>query len=129
MSNFCFQVFIDFQKNHPVNFVSFLSYSDKLPTDQPILENSFIATHECLNPQENIAAVTFMETESIRLAKERHFYANITMNSNPLTQQLDECFGYETLIDFQSNKFVVDGRKPFAIVPDSNHWKVQWKKI
>lgn len=83
-----------------------------------------------MSPQENIAAVTFMETESMRLAKEHSFYASITMNSNPLTQQLDESvFGYETLIDFQSNQFVVDGRKPFAIVPDSNHWKVQWKKF
>lgn len=112
------------------NSIQFLPHRDKLPADKPIMENSFIATHECLNPQENVAAVTFMETESFRLAKERNIYANITMNSNPLTQQLDESvFGYATLIDFQSNKFVVDGRKPFAIVPDSNHWKVQWRKI
>lgn len=89
-----------------------------------------MATNECLNAQENIAVVTFMEIEAIRLSKERNFYANITMNSNPLTQQLDQSvFGYETLFDFQSNQLVIDGRRPFAIVSDSNHWMIQWKKI
>lgn len=121
-------IFIDFPKILSLILID-SSLREKLPTDKPILENSFIATHECLNAQENIAAVTFMENESIRLAKERHFYANIATNSNPLTQQLDQSvFGYETLVDFQSNQFVVNGRRPFNMVPDSNHWMVQWKK-
>lgn len=89
-----------------------------------------MVTNECLNARENIAVVTFMENEVIRLAKEQKFYANITTNSNPLTQQLDQSvFGYETLIDFPSNQFVIDGRKPFANVSDLNHWMIQWKKF
>lgn len=94
------------------------------------MENSFVATHECLNAQENIAVVTFIEIESIRLAKERNFYGIFVINSNELTQQLDESvFGYETLLDFQVNHFVLDGKKPYTEVPDSVRWIVQFKRL
>lgn len=83
-----------------------------------------------MTAQENIAVVTFIEAESIRLAKERNFYGIIVINSNELTYQLDETiYGYETLLDFQANNFVLDGKKPYADVPDSVHWIVQFKKL
>lgn len=101
-----------------------------MPTDKPILENIFVTTHDSLNAQENIAMVTFIENEIVRLAKEQKFYGIFTHNSNPLTQQLAQSvFHYETLIEFQVNQFVVDGRRPFAIVPDPVNWMLQWKKI
>lgn len=101
-----------------------------MPTNQPILENIFVSTHETLNAQENIALVTFMEEETVRLAKERKFFGIFTHNSNALTQQLARSvFNYETLIDFQVNQFVINGRKPFTVIPDSIHWMLQWKKI
>ena len=63
-----------------------------------------MATHECLNAQENVMAVTFMEYETMRLAKEHGFHAIISNNSHPLTQQLARfVFQYETLFD---NKFI-----------------------
>lgn len=108
----------------------FFSHRDKLPSDKPILENNFVATHCELNAQENISIVTFIEKESIRLARERNFYGIFSINSNELTQQLDESvFGYETLFDFQANQFVVDGKTPYTDLPDSVHWMVQFKKI
>lgn len=112
-----------------VVFCSF-AHSGKLPVDEPILENIFVSTHESLNAQENIALVTFMENETVRLAKEQKFCGIFTHNSNALTQQLaSSVFGYETLIDLQVNQFIVNGRKPFAIVPDSVRWILQWKKF
>lgn len=94
------------------------------------MENCFIATHESLNAQENIAVVTFIENETVRLANERNFWGIFTHNTNGLTQQLAQSvFKYETLIDFQVNQFVYNDRKPFAIVSDSIHWMIQWKKI
>lgn len=106
------------------------SHSDKLPADKPILENIFVSTHESLNAQENIALVTFMENETVRLAKQQKFCGIFTHNSNALTQQLaHSVFNYETLIGLQVNQFIVNGRKPFTIVPDSVHWILQWKKI
>lgn len=105
-------------------------HRDKLPSDKLILENNFLATHESLNAQENIAVVTFIENETIRLAKEQNFYGIFVINSNELTQQLDESvFGYETLLDFQANQFILDGRKPYVNIPDSVHWIVQFKKV
>lgn len=93
------------------------------------MENSFIATHESLNAQENIAVVTYIEHETVRLAKEQNFCGIYTHNTNALTQQLARLLQYDTLIDFQVNQFVVGGQKPFAIVPDSIHWMIQWKKV
>lgn len=95
------------------------------------MENSFIATHENLSPQENIALVTFIENETVRLAKERKFFGIYTHNTNALTQQLAQSvFNYETLIDFQINQFVINNvQRPFDIVPDSIRWMIQWKII
>lgn len=100
-----------------------------MPTDENILENSFIATHESLNAQENIAVVTYTENETVRLAREQKFCGIYTHNTNGLTQQLAHLHNYTTLIDFQVNQFVDNGRKPFTVVPDSIHWMIQWKKI
>lgn len=94
------------------------------------MENSFIATHGSLNAQKNIALVTYIEHETVRLAKEQNFHGIYTHNTNGLTQQLaHSVLNYETILDFQINEFVDNGRKPFTIVPDSIHWMIQWKKI
>lgn len=101
-----------------------------MPTDKRILESCFVATCESLNPQENVLAVTFMESETVRLAKEHGFYAIISNNSHPLTQQLARfVFKYETLFDYQINLFTIDGRHPFDGVPDAVRAQVQWKIV
>lgn len=111
-------------------FFFLVFHSNKLPTDKPIFENSLVGTHERLNAQENIAMVTFMENESIRLAKEKNFYGILAVNSNELTQQLaSSVFNYEILCDYQVNQFVDGDQKPLVILPDSTHWLVHWKKI
>lgn len=101
-----------------------------MPTDKRILESCFVATCESLNAQENVMAVTFMENETLRLAKEHGFHAIISNNSHPLTQQLARfVFHYETLFDYQINKFVIDGRHPFDGVPDEVHAHVQLRIV
>lgn len=73
-------------------------------------------------------AVTFMENEIIRLAREQNCSGVISVNTSELTQQLGEhVFGYETLFDIQVNQFEIDGRTPFATVPDAVHSLVQFK--
>lgn len=101
-----------------------------MPTDKPIFDNNLVGTHESLSAQENIALVTFIEKESVRLAKERNFYGLLALNSNELTQQLaSTVFNYETLYEYQVNQFIVDGQQPLAKVPDSTKWVVHWKKV
>lgn len=110
-------------------FGPFRNYRDKLPTDKRILDAYRLGTLDSLSPRENIMIVTLMESETIRLAKERNFHAILTNNSNPLTQQLAvSVFGYETLLECQPNQFIVNGQRPFETVPDSTrnimHWKI-----
>lgn len=83
-----------------------------------------------MSAQENIIAMTIMENETIRIAKEKNFWGILTTNTSALTHQLaSHIFGYETSLDHQANQYVVDGKKPFASAPDSFHNFVQWKKI
>lgn len=104
--------------------------SDQLPRDRPIWYANFVATHECLNAQENVIAVTFMENEIIRMAKEYNCSGIISVNTSELTQQLGQhVFGYKTLFDIQVNQFEDDGRRPFATVPDEVHSLVQFKTL
>lgn len=118
-----------FHKIHAMNHV-FFPYSDRIPRDRPIWYANFVATHECLSPQENVIAVTFMENEIIRMAKELNCAGVISVNTSELTQQLGEhVFGYKTLFDIQVNQFQIDGRRPFATVPDSVHTLVQFKTL
>lgn len=101
-----------------------------MPKDKPILEAYRLGTLESLSPRENIMIVTLMESETIRLAKERNFYAILTNNSNPLTQQLAiSVFGYKQLLECQPNQFSVNGQKPFETVPDSTRTMMHWKVI
>lgn len=90
-----------------------------------------MVTHEILNPGQNVMAVTFMETELIRLARERNCYGIMCTNVSPLTQQLDQyILGYETIRDQQINQFVrANGDRPFANAPDSDSAIVQFKKL
>lgn len=88
------------------------------------------STHESLSAQENIVAMTVMENETIRIAKENNFWGILTMNTSALTNQLaSHIFGYETLLDHRANEYIVDGKRPFASAPDSCHNFVQWKKL
>lgn len=74
--------------------------------------------------------MTMMENETIRIAKEKNFWAILTTNTSALTHQLaTHIFGYETLLDHRAKQYVIDGKKPFATAPDSCHNFVQWKKL
>lgn len=107
-----------------------LFYRNQFPEDKPIFYADVNGTHESLNAQENIIAMTIMESETIRLAKEKCFWGVLTTNTSALTHQLaSHIFGYETLLDHQANQYVVDGENPFATAPDSLHNFVQWKKL
>lgn len=71
-----------------------------------------------------------MENEIIRMAKESNCSGIISVNTSELTQQLGEhVFRYKTLFDIQVNQFEIDGRTPFATVPDSVHSLVQFKTL
>ena len=71
-----------------------------------------------------------METEVIRMAKEKNCCGVICVNTSELTQQLGEhVFGYDTLLDYQVNQFDCDGRTPFSTVPDAVHAMVQFKSL
>ena len=75
-------------------------------------------------------AMTIIERETIRIAKEKNFWGILTTNTSALTHQLtSHTFGYEILLDHQANQYVVDGKKPFATAPDSYRSFVQWKKL
>lgn len=89
-----------------------------------------MGTHGSLNAQQNVAVMTFMESEVIRLAKERNCCGIFTTNTNALTQQLaHNVFGYETMLDYQVNEYIIDGKKPFGTAPNSHRAIVQWKKL
>lgn len=94
------------------------------------MECSYVGTHDGLSAQENVIAVTFIENEVIRVAKERNCAGVFSSNTNPLTQQLaTHVFKYTTLVDYQVNQFEFDGRRPFATVPDSVNALFQFKAV
>lgn len=94
------------------------------------MHSFMMGTHENLNAQENIVAITCMEKEVIRLAKERNCCGILTTNTNALTQQLARnVFDYETMLDYQVNRYISNGKKPFGTAPDSYRAIVQWKKL
>lgn len=98
--------------------------------DKSILESYRLGTCENLSPSDNVMVVAVMEGETIRLAKENNFYGILSNNTNPLTQQLAvSVYGYEELLDYQTNQFGINGRKPFDSVPDSTRSKMHWKII
>lgn len=108
----------------------FAANRNQLPNDKPILHSFMMGTHESMNAQQNIVAMTFMEGEVLRLAKERKCCGILTTNTNALTQQLARnVFGYETMFDYQINQYVIDGKKPFRTAPDDYRAIVQWKKL
>lgn len=89
-----------------------------------------MGTHESLNAQENVVAMTFMESEVIRMAMERNCCGILTTNTNALTQQLARnVFGYKTMLDYQINQYVCNNEKPFGNAPDSYRAIVQWKQL
>lgn len=45
-----------------------------------------MGTHANLSPQENIACMHFMESEVLKVAKDKQFAGILTTNTSPLTQ-------------------------------------------
>lgn len=89
-----------------------------------------MGTDESLSPQGNVVAMTFMESEVIRVASRRNCCGILTTNTSPLTQQLAcNVFGYETMLDYQVNQYVRNDKKPFGNAPDSYRAIVQWKPL
>lgn len=89
-----------------------------------------MGTHQNLSPQENIAAITFMEAEVIRTAKTKGCLGILTTNTNALTQQLAQSiYKYETLADWQINQYSSNGNKPFKNAPNNYKALVQWKAM
>lgn len=84
-----------------------------------------------LSASENIGVVSFMESESIKLAKEKGFKGMFSTNTNPLTQQFGAAvFGYETLAEYQINNYVdKNGNKPFKNAPDYQKIIVVYKSL
>lgn len=73
--------------------------------------------------------MTFMEKEVLRIANEKGCAGVLTTNTNQLTQQLGVVNGYETLLDYQVNQYVVDGYRPFGKSADDYRATVQYKKL
>ncbi|GJQ71327.1 hypothetical protein Trydic_g11061 [Trypoxylus dichotomus] len=98
---------------------------------EKILRAFLVCTRSTLAPAENVAIVNFLESNVLKLAKERKFAGIFTINTSPLTQQLgSDFYGYETLYDYQVNKYVAsDGTKPFGMAPDSQKAQIQWKRL
>lgn len=96
-----------------------------------VLHSFMMGTKSYLTPKENVAVMSYMEQEVLRLAKQRGFEGIFTTNTSPLTQQLGtDVYGYQTMLNYQINKFVAsDNTKPFGLAPDWETVKVQWKKI
>lgn len=90
-----------------------------------------LGTAENLKAKDNIAIIAFMETEIIRMAKEKGFEGILTTNTNPLTTQFGETvFGYETIAEIQVNSYVdSNGKRPFEKAPDSTKAVVMFKEI
>lgn len=89
-----------------------------------------MATSAKLTPQENVEAIQKMEEVNLAIAKRKGFIGLFSTNTNALTQQLGSIYGYQTLVDYQINKYVHrDGSKPFVKAPDSQRILVQWKNI
>lgn len=110
--------------------ISTFSSRESLPKEQPILHSFMMATVADLCPQENVSVMSFMENEVLKLAKTRGCAGVLTTNTSALTQQLAEnVYGYETLLDYQVNQYVVDGYRPFGKAPDHYRAVVQYKKL
>lgn len=90
-----------------------------------------MGTKSFLTAKENVAVMSFMEQEVLKLATKHSFEGIFTTNTSPLTQQLGtDVYGYKTMLDYQINKFVAsDNTKPFGLAPNDENVKVQWKRI
>ncbi|CAH1101373.1 unnamed protein product [Psylliodes chrysocephalus] len=105
--------------------------AQQLPPEKGVTFNAFLmAVHSSLTPKENVAVIEFLEAEVINVARSRRFRGILTTNVNPLTQQLSEIFGYQTMLDYQVNQFVSrDNTKPFELAPDDQRAWVCWKPL
>ena len=105
-------------------------FRDKVPRDQPIMHSFMMGTSMALSPQDNVAVMSFMENEVIKLARRMKCHGILTTNTNPLTQQLaQKVYGYETIQDYQINEFESNGKKPFGSAPDSYRAIVLYKTL
>lgn len=90
-----------------------------------------MGTAEGLKAKDNIAIMAFMESEIIKIAKEKGFEGILTTNTNPLTVQFGETvFEYETAADIHVNQYVdASGKRPFGKAPDSTKAVVMFKEL
>ena len=71
-----------------------------------------------------------METENIRVARERGFAGIFTTNANRLTQHISRLLDYEVLSSVQVNQYEDEsGLRPFAAAPDDLVTDVAYKKL
>ena len=71
-----------------------------------------------------------METENIRVARERGFTGVFTTNANRLTQHISRLLDYEILSSVQVNQYEDEsGTRPFAAAPDDLVTDVAYKKL
>lgn len=89
------------------------------------------ATSAKLTAIEKIEAIQKMEEVSLDIARRKGFIGILNTNTNPLSQQVaSNVYGYQTLVDYQINKYVHgNGTKPFQRAPDNQRAMVQWKNI
>ncbi|XP_050294222.1 zwittermicin A synthase ZmaJ isoform X2 [Anthonomus grandis grandis] len=105
---------------------------NQLPTGKGKIVHSFMmATHSSLTPKENVAVMQFMESEILKLARQRGFIGVMTTNTSPLTQQLgSDVYKYKCLLDYQVNQYIArDGTKPFGLAPDDQRAIVHYKPL
>jgi hypothetical protein len=89
-----------------------------------------MGTNSALNAQDNVTVMNFMENEVLKLAKSKNFAGIFTTNTNPLTQQLGDVYGYKTMLDYQVNQYQYsDGTRPFERAPKEQRAIVHWKDI
>lgn len=112
-------------------YIQFPLFSRKrLPKDKPTLYSFLMGTAAHLSPQENVIVMSFMENETLKVAKKRGCDGVLATNCSPLTRQLAEnVLGYETILDYQVNQYTVDGYRPFGKAPDHHRAVLQYKKL
>lgn len=96
-----------------------------------ILHAFMMGTAENLNTKQNIGVMTFMESEVIKMAKEKGFKGIFANNTNPLTHQLCvNIFGFETLSEVQINKFTDQkGERPYKEASDAVKSVMMYKDL
>lgn len=108
-----------------------MNHRDELPAGKNEVVHSFLLSAATgMSPQENVALVLFIESETIRRARARKFNYILTTNTAPITQMICSELGYRTLNDVGLNEFIRhDGIKPYGDAPDTMRAIVSVKNL